>query len=129
MNIGAELRRLRKGQRLTLAEVGRETGLSVSFLSDLERGRVGASLETLENLATFYQVSLADILGDATGETTPMLRKYPAGFEGFLDRVPGEVDEELKDLLLRVETRSRDRAETPEDWLQLYYSLKSILRR
>jgi hypothetical protein len=77
----------------------------------------------------FYQVSLADILGDAAGETTHMLRKYPAGFEGFLDRVPGEVDEELKDLLLRVETRSRDRAETPEDWLQLYYSLKSILRR
>lgn len=124
-----ELRSIRKSQRLTLSEVSHETGLSVSFLSDLERGRTRPSLDTLEKLAAFYQVPLNSILANAEAGSLPLVRSYPTGFEDFLEAMPGGVDEEFQELLLRVETRSKHRAETKEEWLQLYYSLKSILGR
>ena len=129
MEIGLELRAIRKSQRHTLSKVSEETGLSVSFLSDLERGRTRPSLDTLEKLAVFYQVPLNSILVNAETSSSPVARSYPAGFEDFLESVPGGVDEEFQELLLRVETRSKRRAETQEEWLQLYYSLKSILGR
>lgn len=129
MEIGLELRAIRKRQRHTLSEVSEETGLSVSFLSDLERGRTRPSLDTLEKLATFYQVPLNNILANAETGSLPIVRSYPVGFEDFLEAIPGGVDEEFQELLLRVETRSKRRAETKEEWLQLFYSLKSILGR
>lgn len=129
MEIGLELRAIRKSQRYTLSKVSEETGISVSFLSDLERGRTNPSLDTLEKLATFYQVPLNNILANAEAGSLPIVRSYPAGFEDFLEAIPGGVDEEFQELLLRVETRSKHRAETKEEWLQLYYSLKSILCR
>jgi len=129
MEIGLELRAIRKSQRYTLSKVSEETGISVSFLSDLERGRTNPSLDTLEKLATFYQVPLNNILANAEAGSLPIVRSYPAGFEDFLEAITGGVDEEFQELLLRVETRSKHRAETKEEWLQLYYSLKSILGR
>ncbi len=129
MEIGLELRAIRKSQRYTLSKVSEETGISVSFLSDLERGRTNPSLDTLEKLATFYQVPLNNILANAEAGSLPIVRSYPAGFEDFLEAIPSGVDEEFQELLLRVETRSKHRAETKEEWLQLYYSLKSILGR
>lgn len=127
MKLGAELRHLRKKQRLTLAQVSDKTSLSVSFLSDIERGRTQPSLGTLEKLATVYQVSVNDILKETDFGETPTERTYPPGYEEFLEAVGGEIDEEMEDLLLRAEHRARKRAEKKEDWLELYYSLRRIL--
>lgn len=129
MDIGIELRSMRKGRRLTLLQVSEETGLSVSFLSDLERGRTRPSLDTLEKLAAFYQVSIKEILANTGADSAIVPRTNPPGFEDFLKAVSGGVDAEFEELLLRVETRSRHRATTEEDWLRLYYSLKAILGR
>lgn len=123
MELGNELRRLRKHRRLTLAEVGKATRLSVSFLSDMERGRTKPSLDTLEKLATYYQMSVNDILKETGFETTV----YPPGYEEFLEEVGGSVDGQMEDLIFRAENRSKRRANTKEDWLKLYYSLKAIL--
>lgn len=62
MRLGIELRRLRNNCHLKLRQVSTATGLSVSFLSDMERGRTRPSLGTLEKLASFYQVSASGIL-------------------------------------------------------------------
>ena len=43
INVGSCLRALRKGKELTLKDVSSKTGLSVSFLSEIERGKVGLS--------------------------------------------------------------------------------------
>jgi transcriptional regulator with XRE-family HTH domain len=48
------LRTLRKLRELTLKEVAADTGLSVSFLSDIERGRTNPSFDTLTKLAKRY---------------------------------------------------------------------------
>ena len=123
MELGNELRRLRKHRRLTLVEVSKTTELSVSFLSDVERGRTKPSLDTLEKLAICYQVPVNDILKETDFGTTT----YPPGYEEFLKEVGGSVDNQMEDLLFRVENRAKRRAETKEDWLKFYYSLKAIL--
>src|SRR5580658_11104496 len=51
--IGQKIRRLRLKRSMGLAELGREVGLSASFLSQLENGRV---VPTLKHLALVAQV-------------------------------------------------------------------------
>lgn len=60
------IRFVRKQHKMTLSQVASQTGISVSFLSDLERGRTAPSLHTLELLATCYDVSLACLMGEET---------------------------------------------------------------
>ena len=45
--IGAELKRVRLGQRLTIAEVAKKSGITGGMLSKLESGYLLASLDTL----------------------------------------------------------------------------------
>lgn len=127
MKLGSELRRLRKSRRFTLANVGKETGLSVSFLSDVERGRTKPSLDTLEKLAACYGLSVNDILLGTEFSVSRDEREYPPGFQEFLQEIGGNIDEEMEDLLLRAENRAKRSAQTKEDWLKMYYSLKTLL--
>lgn len=127
VKLGSELRRLRKSRRLTLANVGEVTGLSVSFLSDVERGRTKPSLDTLEKLADFYGVSVNEILLGTEFGVSRDEKEYPPGFQEFLHEIGGRIDEEMEDLLLRAENRSKRSAQTKEDWLRMYYSLKTLL--
>jgi transcriptional regulator with XRE-family HTH domain len=55
------LKAKRKEHRLTLAQVGEQTSLSVSFLSDLETGRATPSLDTLVKLAECYDVPFGEL--------------------------------------------------------------------
>lgn len=57
-DIPVELRALRVAHRKTLATLAEASGLSVSFLSDVERGRTDPSLETLRKIAAAYGMEL-----------------------------------------------------------------------
>jgi len=48
---GSRFRRLRQRRNLSLAQVARSTGVSVGFLSALERGQMRASIGTLRRIA------------------------------------------------------------------------------
>lgn len=52
--LAADVRALRVVRKMTLAELSAKTGLSVSFLNDIEHGRTNPSLSTLEKIATAY---------------------------------------------------------------------------
>ncbi len=123
--LGAKLRVIRKQNAYTLAEVGNRTGLSVSFLSDIERGRTQPSLDTLEKLANCYQVPLSELLDSRDSNTSVSKQVYPPGFDEFLKDT--KIEPELIDLLLNVAHRATQPAKTKEDWLRYYYSLKTIL--
>lgn len=56
------IRRARKRRDMTLSQVAEKTGLSVSFLSDLERGISDPSLSTLKRLADCFGVPVAYLL-------------------------------------------------------------------
>src|SRR5262252_2641661 len=55
---GARFRRLRQRRGLSLAQVAEATGVSVGFLSALERGQMRASIGTLRRIARYYRTNI-----------------------------------------------------------------------
>lgn len=51
MNLGSRVHELRTNRRLTLKDLAVQSGFSVSYLSDIERGRTIPALTTLGVLA------------------------------------------------------------------------------
>ena len=56
------LRMLRQRAHKTLADVADGAGISVSFLSDMERGRTLPALDTLERIADVFGLSIGELL-------------------------------------------------------------------
>jgi len=76
--IGVRLRQLRIKRRLSLAQVAKEVGISVGFLSALERSHMSASVSTLRKLARFYKTNILDFFDPAESNVrlvTPGKRK------------------------------------------------------
>jgi DNA-binding transcriptional MerR regulator/mannose-6-phosphate isomerase-like protein (cupin superfamily) len=71
--IGARLRRLRTQRGRSLAEVAAAAGISVGFLSALERSQMSASVGTLRRLARYYRTNILDFF-DATDSNTRLVR-------------------------------------------------------
>src|ERR1700735_4250623 len=71
--IGRHLRQLRARRRLSLARVAQAVGISVGFLSALERSRMSGSVGTLRKLARFYKTNILDFF-DATGASGRQVR-------------------------------------------------------
>ncbi|MGA7217507.1 MAG: cupin domain-containing protein [Candidatus Sulfotelmatobacter sp.] len=76
--IGSHLRRLRIKRRLSLAQVARAVGISVGFLSALERSQMSGSVGTLRKLARFYKTNILDFFdaaGSSSHQVHPQQRK------------------------------------------------------
>jgi DNA-binding transcriptional MerR regulator/quercetin dioxygenase-like cupin family protein len=58
---GQRFRRLRMRRKLSLAQVARATGVSVGFLSALERGQMRCSVATLRRIARFYKTNIISL--------------------------------------------------------------------
>ena len=67
--VGSHLRQLRAKRRLSLAQVAQAVGISVGFLSALERSQMSGSVGTLRKLARFYKTNILDFF-DATGASS-----------------------------------------------------------
>jgi DNA-binding transcriptional MerR regulator/quercetin dioxygenase-like cupin family protein len=63
--IGARLRQLRIRQNLSLARVAKTVGISVGFLSAIERSQMSASVGTLRRLARFYKTNILEFFDPA----------------------------------------------------------------
>ena len=63
--IGPRLRRLRIKRGRSLAQVASAAGISIGFLSALERSQMSASVGTLRRLARYYRTNILDFF-DAT---------------------------------------------------------------
>lgn len=62
--IGQNIRQARKAQNLTLKQMSRRTGLSVSLLSQIERAESSASVSSLYKLARALECPLTDFFGN-----------------------------------------------------------------
>lgn len=125
MKLNERLREVRHKRDVTLLQVGEVTKLSVSYLSDLERGRAKPSLDTLERLAAYYEISIVDLLSGVDGLGTPSVEGLAPGLLAFLETK--EIDEEIAQELNRIELRGK-RPQTEEEWRILYLNLKMIMR-
>lgn len=73
-DVGRQLRNVRRRRGLTLAVVAEMAGMSESFLSQLERGRTGASLESLHRLTHALGIRVADLFEPGAAENPRVLR-------------------------------------------------------
>lgn len=74
--LGERIKRLRLKRSMGLVELGRQTGLSASFLSQLETGRV---VPTLRNLARIAMVFKKDLSYFFDPESHPLFRLHRRG--------------------------------------------------
>jgi transcriptional regulator with XRE-family HTH domain/transposase-like protein len=82
---GERFRRLRTRRGLSLAQVARSTGVSVGFLSALERGQMRSSIATLRRIARFYRTNILSFF-EAAEENPRLVR--PAQRK-ILETTPG----------------------------------------
>jgi DNA-binding NtrC family response regulator len=62
--IGENIRRSRKDKNLTLKQMSRRTGLSVSLLSQIERAETSASISSLYKISVGLQSRVRDLFGN-----------------------------------------------------------------
>jgi two-component system OmpR family response regulator len=62
--IGETIRNLRKERNLTLKQMAKRTGLSVSLLSQIERAESSASISSLYKIAVALDARIQDLFGD-----------------------------------------------------------------
>jgi transcriptional regulator with XRE-family HTH domain len=88
--LGDALRRRRQAQGRTLREVAAAAGVSLTYLSEVERGRKEASSEVLEAVCTALDLVLPDLLYEvaeslsATMVSGGMRGAQPPAVVGFL---------------------------------------------
>ncbi|MCZ7377085.1 helix-turn-helix domain-containing protein [Micromonospora sp. WMMC250] len=94
--IGGVLRRLRQSQGRTLREVAAAAGVSVPYLSEVERGRKEASSEVLAAICRALGIQLSDLLEAARDDLRRVERRIPAAPRaalGRLEQVPAPRNE------------------------------------
>jgi transcriptional regulator with XRE-family HTH domain len=81
--VGDALRRRRQAQGRTLREVAAAAGVSLTYLSEVERGRKEASSEVLEAVCSALDLVLAELLFEVA-ETLALAEAAPVPAVGFL---------------------------------------------
>lgn len=77
---GREVRRRRKGLRLTLEQLAERAGMSANYLGSVERGTVNPSVSTVVALAHGLGVAPGELLGEVQ-QLTPTGREFAEMFE------------------------------------------------
>lgn len=128
MTLGQRIREKRRECKMTLKQVADASGLSVTYLSDVERDATRPSLKTLGRIAEALSLTTTDllhgveVLGEVTSDSLPLgLRelKDDAEYGALLN------DDWLR-TLQRVDYKGK-RPQTKRDWLEVFLSLQRIL--
>lgn len=127
MQVGTELRQIRKYRRETLTDVSSSTGFSISYLSTLERNLSQPSLGALSKLAQHYKVPLVQLIGPDYAQIASAPQQQRPGFGEFIGQMGDRVDESFQALLIMVDRQAKRPAETKDDWMRYYYSIMSAI--
>jgi len=73
-SLGSKIKEVRKNKKLTLKSVAEKTGFSISFLSQLERGKSSATLESLKKISIALNVNPSYFFDDPN-ETTELVNR------------------------------------------------------
>jgi transcriptional regulator with XRE-family HTH domain len=111
MEIGDKLRNIRKENKLTLKEVSLMTGISISFISDIENKRRNPSVETLKILADAFGIPASELLeGNSISNDNP-------------DVLNG-LDEDVKDIMLKINKLSKENKKKALKMLDIFFEEK-----
>jgi transcriptional regulator with XRE-family HTH domain len=81
--VGSQLRLLRRARRQTLKDVAERASVSESFLSQLERGRTGASIASLQGIAGALGVEVSDLFATNGRPGPAVLRRNDRDYVGW----------------------------------------------
>lgn len=145
LTLGERLRARRIALDLTLAAVAEESGLSLPYVSNLERGRGNPTVEALTSLARALKVSLAELIGERSAESGNLdllQAQIPSSLLSFsrserfrsvaqrLADAQGCTTEEMRQRLLvgMISSPRRSQGESAEeDWRRLLDTYTLIL--
>ena len=144
-SLGFRMRKLRYQRGLLLSDVADATGLSMQYVSNLERDRGNPTLRALKAIARALDTSVADLVGDAielNGDSLATGHVYPPSLIAFSrsDRfrtvvkklsIRQKVDylkmrQRILEGMATAPRRSREDP-TPEDWQRLLDVYQLIL--
>jgi transcriptional regulator with XRE-family HTH domain len=123
MELNKRLRLLRKQKGLTLKDLKDSTGLSLPFLSEIERGDSKPSIDSLALIAKAYDLTLTELVGDSTVSQNDDL--IPPELKQAVDT--GEIDKSWISTLKSIEYRGKQ-PDTVEGWIRLYNTLRSTIK-
>lgn len=144
--IGSRLRARRVELGLTLAQVAEQAGLSLPYVSNLERGRGNPTLDALTALARALDVPIASLMGGggdddpfetvlATAPKSLLQFARSAAFQETVSQLAkrqgAPVDEMRRRLLIGMASSPRRSSGEPteDDWRRLLDAYSLILQR
>ncbi|QXM05296.1 helix-turn-helix domain-containing protein [Crassaminicella indica] len=75
-DVGRKIKDLRTNKNLTLKDLSEKTGLSIGFLSQLERGLTTIAIDALEKIADFLDVNISYFFKKPENSKRIVLRSY-----------------------------------------------------
>lgn len=128
MRLCEQIRELRQERDFRLKDAAGTAGISVAYLSDLERGRTNPSLETVQALAAAYGITVHDLLEGVEFYGAQTAGALPQGLADLVaDPTLGAwITPDWVRTLSRIELRGR-RPKDKEDWHAIALHLRRIL--
>lgn len=110
ITISNRLKKLREESKLSLRDLGERTGLSASFLSQIELGQVSPSIASLENIAIALNVHITHFFDDQTKPDSIVMRKnerkriYSQGSKAIIQPLAHKIsNKKIEPLMLTIE--------------------------
>ena len=115
--VGPRLRRLRRENKQTQAEMARALGVSAAYVNLLENNQRSLSVQVLMALSDVYQVDWRDLVKDESSNTLADLRS------AMQDPVFGDQPPDLQELRAAIDHAPR----LVDHFLQLYHTHRTAL--
>lgn len=64
MKPGEKIKELRENKKMTLSELSKKSGVSVGYLSEIERGKYNIAVDKLEKICAALEITLSDFFKD-----------------------------------------------------------------
>lgn len=136
-SVSNRIRKIRRANNITLKELSERTDLSVSFLSQFERGVSSITLVSLKKIAEALNITMRELFDDgpepdgrfvhreSDGTGIMGLEKKYAGYERLSGRFEGR---KLESLLLRMEPLRSDFEPCTHEGEEFIYILEGMAK-
>jgi len=128
--VSKKIREYRLMNDMTLKELGEKTGLSVGFLSQVERGISSMTIVTLRKIANALGVNMQDLVSVDVKKSfvnrkdNQYLMRLEKSFLSYV-RLSGEFDGRIiEPLILRMRPNMTDAEECSHEGEEFYYVIK-----
>lgn len=105
MRLGARIKNLRISQRVLLKELAKKTGLSISFVSQVEREKTSPSLDSLSKICSALGVSLAHLFSERQTKEIIFIKKKKKKMPFYFSVFNEALGIKMKPLILNLKEK------------------------